>query len=51
MMRDAERSEEVLCTQIDDGAGTPLYLSITVVVRSNAIREGATATAWSLVIW
>jgi hypothetical protein len=50
MMRDVGRSEEVLCTQTDGGVGVPLYLSITVVVRSNANRQGATATARSLVI-
>ncbi|CAN9429777.1 unnamed protein product [Alternaria alternata] len=50
-MRDAERSEEVLCSQIDDGVRMHLYLSTTVVVRFDAIREGATATAESLVIW
>jgi hypothetical protein len=51
IMRDAERSEEVLCSQIDDGVRMHLYLSTTVVVRFDAIREGATATAESLVIW
>jgi hypothetical protein len=41
----------VLCSQIDDGVGMHLYLFTTVVVRFDAIREGATATASSLVIW